>query len=105
MERIMRRPNSADFDEVYEAHWAWKHVLEGDTKEHLDQRYDQYVRDFGFEPEEYFDRADYFAKYGTDEAVWHSWVRNNKRSWPSMGQREACYTYAHIHFLQSSSSF
>lgn len=92
MERIMRRPNSADFDEVYEAHWAWKHVLEGDAKEHLDERYDQYVRDFGFKPEDYFDRADYFAKYGTDEAVWHSWVRNNKRSWPSMGQREACYT-------------
>ena len=82
--------NSRYFDEPFDAHWQWKKFQQDDILDTMDRRYEQYVREFGYKPEEYFDQPEYFAKYGNDEAVWHSWVKNQKRSWPTQAIRFQC---------------
>jgi len=91
LDRVSRRVNSRYFDEPFDAHWQWKKFQQDDILDTMDRRYEQYVREFGYKPEEYFDQPEYFAKYGNDEAVWHSWVKNQKRSWPTQAIRFQCH--------------
>ena len=91
MERSSRRVNSRYFTEPADAHWDWKRFQQNDILDTMEKRYEQYVREFGYKPEEYYDEPEYFAKYKDDAAVWHSWVRNQKRTWPMQGIRFQCH--------------
>ena len=101
MERASRRVNSAYYNEVYDAFWAQKNFVKEDIKRTMDARYDQYVREFGLKPEEYFDTPEYFQKYGNDEAVWHSWVKNVKRPWPTQGIRLQEWLFQNIFVIRN----
>jgi len=93
-DRYYSRINNPNLTEVHQAYWAVHDREIWEAEKHMDLRWNQYIDEFGYAPDAYFETDAFRAKYGDDEKVWFSYFRSQKGPRESQMAREACFNPA-----------
>ena len=76
-DRTFTRPNTTYLTESYDAHWDIYKRDYDELKKHMDMRWDEYIKEWGYTPVEYFGNNSYKAKYKDDEVnTYVQWIYN-----------------------------